>query len=75
MHTHTYTRADINSNERADIFSICSGDAGTKRSCSTHQATLASLTTLANEAFKSETGCTEFKAWKANLKKKSTMSK
>ena len=32
------------------------------------------MTTLANEAFKSQTGYTDFKAWKADLEKKSTTS-
>ena len=48
-----------------DSFLTCSGDAGIKRSRYAHQLTLASFATLANEAFKSQTGYTDFKAWKA----------
>ena len=70
-----YVYANINSNGRADSFLTCSGDAGVKRPRYAHQLTLASLTTLGNEASKSQTGFTDFKAWKANLEKNSTTSK
>ena len=70
-----YDYANINSNGRADSFLTCSGDAGIKRSRYAYQLTLTSLTTLANESFKSQTVYTDFKAWKADLEKKSTTSK
>ena len=71
MHTHT----NINSNGHAGSFLTCSGDASIKRSCQARQLTLASLTTLANQTFKTQTGYTNFKAWKDDLENKSTASK
>ena len=73
--TDVYDYGNINSNGRTDRFLIFSGDAGIKRSRYAHQLTLASLKTLANEAFKSQTDYTDFKAWKADLEKKSITSK
>ena len=73
--TDVYDYANINLNGRTDRFLKCSGDAGIKRSRYAHQLTLASLKTLANEAFKSQTDYTDFKAWKAGLEKKSITSK
>ena len=72
--THAHTHASINLNGFADNSLTCSGDAGTKRSRYAHQLTLAFLTTLANEAFKSQTGYTDFIAWKADLERKCTTS-
>ena len=75
-HTHTQTHANINSNARADNFSICSGEDGIKRSSYvTITLLLTSLTTLVNEALKSKTGYTDFKAWKVDLEKTFTTSK
>ena len=71
MHTHT----NINSNRHAGSFLTCSSDASIKRSCYACQLTLTSLTTLANQTFKTQTGYTNFKAWKDDLENKSTASK
>ena len=69
-HIQTLAQTDV----LTDSFLTCSGDAGIKRSRYAHQRTLAPFATLANEAFTSQMGYTDFKAWKANLEKKATTS-
>ena len=73
--TEIYDYGKINSNGVPDAFLTCSGAAGIKRSRYAHQLTLAALTTLAHEAFNSQSEISDFEEWKCQLESKSTTAK
>ena len=69
--TKIYDFSKINLVGRADSFLTCAGVAGIKRSRYAHQVTLASLMTLASEAFALQTDFEDFDCWKESLIKES----